>query len=748
MVALALTERQGGMLAKLLAMIKTVHRLRLKIIRGALRPGPGSAAYEHREAVLDLCLPLYSAEGGGEWEGRLLRRQRRLTYKRLYNGDIANPDAIEYYADETETDAEIRKMFHKHAAKVLVPNLLKMFPRHRWTGSSPIIRDTTLLFSTHCIAVAVLPEWAGWTRTTNGKATSADDILVSEDECDGQAQDAMVHVHEALPEAGPAQKKDYAAMHKVLKGDVRRFALSNPRDRLVVMAMCSQGISKMMRSLLHEASSSWEKENAAHAAAGRPKKYRITEAVRGVQDTKLAEFTIQLLTDPERWLALSGQTLKMRSLAYRLLVRACAACLVLITIPCRGHVMFLVLHGEHPVVKLCMVDDFSQEHMEEYADDGIECDASLAVLEYIASTVRLDMSNIEVRHGHFQREVRKKSATWTQEFCVTSGVFCLRRVAGLCQGVEEGMAAKDETLRSVKSKRKAEALSQKEQEKKLKKVRKRRTSKELSGPKLKKVRSAAWSLFVSKEATGDCRSKKKRFQGLSQRYKVLKGDHNKWAAHSLQADALKHAHDTLGTPVSLKSGGPAAAVFRDNQGQGGSQDELRLALRTSTLEATLKRAWHTEMHVSKVVRQEREAMNDRLVAWQAARIGSITLPSVAVSLGAVCTPVAARASVFADLRIPVTDFVDRLGKNSYTMTRMPSDLVRFQHKGSENAFFIANAAKAWQNRSLPIKHAECRQLGAVPASPANKSVCRAAGCILFFANLSWAHPPKSRSSCC
>ena len=94
MVALALTEHQGGMLAKLLAMIKTVHRLRLKIIRGALRPGPGSAAYEHREAVLDLCLPLYSAEGGGEWEGRLMRRKRRETYSRLYNGDITNPDAI------------------------------------------------------------------------------------------------------------------------------------------------------------------------------------------------------------------------------------------------------------------------------------------------------------------------------------------------------------------------------------------------------------------------------------------------------------------------------------------------------------------------------------------------------------------------------------------------------------------------------------------------------------------------------
>ena len=80
-------------------------------------PGPGSEAYEHRQAFLDLVLPVDDAvdSESGAVKGRAEATiEQRYSYERLFHGDIRNADAIICYAksfEEEFSDDEIKDLY-------------------------------------------------------------------------------------------------------------------------------------------------------------------------------------------------------------------------------------------------------------------------------------------------------------------------------------------------------------------------------------------------------------------------------------------------------------------------------------------------------------------------------------------------------------------------------------------------------------------------------------------------------------
>jgi hypothetical protein len=83
--------------------------------------------------------------------------------KHYLNGDWQSPSIVHYCPDgHCPVDCS-SGAFGQHVAgqlgPILVGRLLKVFPRHRWTGAEVTLRDASLLVSPHRMLEACGPVW-------------------------------------------------------------------------------------------------------------------------------------------------------------------------------------------------------------------------------------------------------------------------------------------------------------------------------------------------------------------------------------------------------------------------------------------------------------------------------------------------------------------------------------------------------------------------------------------------------------
>ena len=162
LLALSLAERGSGRFPLLKQMLTDLCLKRLRIVRGGVFR-PGSEAFEHRRAFVQVTLPNRDPRASG---GTLFRPRsianfvQRIRYEHLFNGDVADREYIWHYVSpDGPSNIAIKRLFRDHVAEALLPTLLPHFPRHRWTGSHDVIKAGLLLSGTHGLLHQVIPMW-------------------------------------------------------------------------------------------------------------------------------------------------------------------------------------------------------------------------------------------------------------------------------------------------------------------------------------------------------------------------------------------------------------------------------------------------------------------------------------------------------------------------------------------------------------------------------------------------------------
>ena len=362
-------------------------------------------------------------EQSGTWRpGSVSRHLIRSLYDRYFNGDIQDSAYIWHYAlPDGPSDDDLREEFRREAPFILLPHLLKHFPRHRWTGAQSVIASVALFSATHDLLAQSVPIWVGTLgadMTTQPQQIQDDARAIGSDE--GYASDTESKALVPMDIGAAGAQPNWEKVNKQAKMDVKTWAKSDHTACMIILALAGAPLSSLMEHFLFVSGTAWEANNDRDSTAGKPRKFRILEAHKIVEERKFASRVLTLLTDSSQWDALpvAHMTKKSRGFAFRTLCRQAAGVYSLLALPRKGMPFALFRLLEDPAssevlvnMPECLREDFSDMHMSAFGNDAhrLVQDDSLCVLSAIAETVRLDTARVETGHSFWQREVRARS---------------------------------------------------------------------------------------------------------------------------------------------------------------------------------------------------------------------------------------------------------------------------------------------------------------------------------------------------
>ena len=147
--------------------------------------------------------------------------------------------------------------------------------------------------------------------------------------------------------AGPPSKSD--AQRQYRNSAVKFVSWSLTYPIAIVARICIGPVCCMMHDGLKIASARWEMRQAAGAAKGRSRAFKVTMAARHEAESKASRQLEQLFTNPDPWrlLPLNARTVEVRSMAFRML--SCQGCLL------KEH--HFEEHSNYPYATFLMLDD-------------------------------------------------------------------------------------------------------------------------------------------------------------------------------------------------------------------------------------------------------------------------------------------------------------------------------------------------------------------------------------------------------
>jgi hypothetical protein len=150
MIGYAIAQRPAGSLDTLRECAACFFKARLRIVRTALPP---VADREARAEFLSWVL------GGNGPECR----RRRQCVDSFLNGNWAVPTPEHYHVFGCPCRCTSEQEFATYITDTLVPSLMpgmvRLFPRHRWTGSDQTLSDLALMSAPHQLMSQITPIW-------------------------------------------------------------------------------------------------------------------------------------------------------------------------------------------------------------------------------------------------------------------------------------------------------------------------------------------------------------------------------------------------------------------------------------------------------------------------------------------------------------------------------------------------------------------------------------------------------------
>ena len=142
-INIALSLEGSGSLDRLRGILQQIFSEEL-VVSFAQPPGEGSEEFRHRQAVLDLFLPMTKDRKST----RLITKKRRFILQSLANSDISSHQIVHHCSFSCcRSPEESLKNFNKYLVWALLPHKLCTFNRKSWTGSDVAIHWAGLLAS-------------------------------------------------------------------------------------------------------------------------------------------------------------------------------------------------------------------------------------------------------------------------------------------------------------------------------------------------------------------------------------------------------------------------------------------------------------------------------------------------------------------------------------------------------------------------------------------------------------------------
>ena len=163
-----------------------------------------------------------------------------------------------------------RWVWAKQVAKLLLPSMIRVFPRHRWVHSFNDVRAYALLGINNVLQRGGLRWLAGKAPVPMAVVAKPpvplQDVVseavvpwtFSDDEEDPAARAVVPAAGSAAASLAESQGNVWAQFNKNQKQKAIRYLRSDPRDRLHALLFCMRVGVGMLRSVLHIASDAWQ----------------------------------------------------------------------------------------------------------------------------------------------------------------------------------------------------------------------------------------------------------------------------------------------------------------------------------------------------------------------------------------------------------------------------------------------------------------------------------------------------------
>eukprot|EP00439_Symbiodinium_sp_Y106_P058600 s962_g8.t1 len=440
----------------------------------------------YREELFDMFLPVRGTDPA-------LRRRhtkQRFVLRRLLNGRLQDEE-VQHWCPWgcCPSPAFTVRAMSCFLTWALVPVKLPKFPRSRWTKWDVSLRWAGLLCGCHGLFRVLMLTYLGGPRTSvpeevpveelgpdcdwdqllddaqrvqtaasvQGRAPADADEDMPDD---GAAEEAGSE--EDAPAGKAAQEFDWAAWFRDKRSKARSWVMSQPFSRLTVMTEVATVLLTLMASFLLHGGSSWEKRQEARSARGEPRTYPVLEAARGHQVSACMDSLNALLGKAPKVLRPVHLTPSLRCFRFRIL--ACALCSIhsLIRLPRKGFPvrLFAAMDAENVKDVLaapsCMWDSLAKKD----TPDKLQSAEARALLCALASTISLDISQIEARHASNREVTLLNSKGWLASlttlaatyicWTVARMMFALEEVAKVCRSTFRGPAQGSQQRKRVR----------------------------------------------------------------------------------------------------------------------------------------------------------------------------------------------------------------------------------------------------------------------------------------------------------
>jgi hypothetical protein len=387
--------------------------------------------------------------------------ERKLLLTSFFNGDWAADEPVHWHLFEDGTvcscgcftEEEVREFMVNTVVSALLPGLVPLFQRHRWTGADVTVDELLVLLGIHGIYRRVVPIWLSCLRKKSNpkpedfEQCSSSGPLELEDV---HGADAVVDLDAAQNAPCPSLKEDWAAFNERMRTSAGKLAEGRAERPLFVLRKATAPAADIMKQYLHLSSDDWMRQNAAEFVQGKsPLKYKLNELAS--LSTTYASVVLELF-EPETWddMPRVWRTESLAALAFRSVSVGAGTSHMMLDSVYNGFPFTLfqlleVLEMEEHVDVLsvaeaivnapwCMLDNFSGSFLDEYVgDDGgpeaLLDPVALAVLEIAALSQNISIADIECRNAKLRRLKESQSgshATTLQQLAARFSLSCHR----------------------------------------------------------------------------------------------------------------------------------------------------------------------------------------------------------------------------------------------------------------------------------------------------------------------------------
>ncbi len=427
---------------------------------------PEPAHAKHREALFSVFLPTHRGH-----QSRKTTFKRRFILHQILNGDWQGDHLHHVCQYGCCVDfADCMRKVKRYLVWALAPTKCPKFCRSRWTRYDASI-DWAGLLGNICNGKIL----AKLVSKTSGNPTKPPAATVSEQRDAIQDSDAAAqwlqlageelglqlvdeqNARVQAPVDGQAEPPpsnvardssgfDWVKFNEQNKASALEWSASNPGIRLIIMKVVATPMLAIMQKFLQISSPKWERMQAAKAARGQQRSYRVLEAALGKHIANCMGVLLGSTRKPPESLPLSGMRRCMRTLHFRMVVSAMASLHAYLRVERQGlrFQWFKVLLQQREEIEQvyqiphCMADELTAKLLEMFptVEDACtpECQTLAASLGCALFT---DIAKVEARHSSNREVTFARARGWPVDISEMNAKFVCRQYVSKKQKVKK-----------------------------------------------------------------------------------------------------------------------------------------------------------------------------------------------------------------------------------------------------------------------------------------------------------------------